>query len=337
MAEAKTELFDLQIVEGSFVDKGDNPEAHIAFFKRSQDQQESESDSVKSYLNMEEKDNHYMEQKEDHYGEARTMMDLMHDEKMKEIKQHLMQSVYEILCHAEPEQWSSMLSQSLDDLNSVLDDMGHNINQDQDASVVVDGLTEERVTKKKTDNVFDDVIASLSDEQRQVIEEKINETVKAANEVVAEKSAQAEDIAKRLESLEKRAEAAESEVAKMLDEKLMAQFTKRAKDIGCGDVEKVAAILKSAYARSNEEGVELEAQFKAMAAQAKIGQEALFKSVGTTATGSDDASPEVILDSATKRIMESDSSLGYRDAYKLALAQNRDVYSRMINSRGIAE
>lgn len=323
MTDAKTELFDLKIIEGSFVDKGDNPEAHIAFFKRAEEEE-------KSYHGMEE-------EKDSDYGTPKTLMDFMHDEKMKDLKQSMMQSVHEVLCYADPSEWSSMLSQSVEQMKNVLDEMGHTVSKDENDSVVVDGATEEDVSNKKTQVGFDDVIADLTDEQKAVIEAKIAETAKSYEEAVAEKAAAEQDVAKRLESLEKRAEAAEAQVAKMQDEKLTAEFVKRASEIGCGDTQKMALLLKGAYSRSQEEGAELESQFRAMAEQAKIGQSNLFKSVGSSATGIEDASPDQVIESATKRIMESAPGMNYRDAYKQALSQNREVYSQMINTRGIAE
>lgn len=314
MSTAKTELLNLEIVEGSFVDKGDNPEAHIAFFKRA-DAAEKE------------------------YGTD-------HDQKMVELKASLMHNIGEIFEYEEPGEWPSMLMQSVDELKDVLGEMGHKISKDNTA-VDTDGSSEETVTsKKKTEKSFDEVMAELSEEQQAVIRGQMDSASKAAEEAgveaekakaeAAEKAAAEADVSKRLEDLEKRAADAEALVAKMKDEQLTAEFEKRAAEIGGGEIEKMARLLKSAYGRSEEEGKELESQFRAMSAQAKLGN-TLFKSVGSSAHGTDDASPEDILEAATKRIRESNPGLAYHEAYKMALSQNRDAYARSVNVRSVAE
>lgn len=311
MSTAKIELLDLEIIEGSFVDKGDNPEAHIAFYKRAHDEEESD-----------------------------------HDSKMSELKNSLMHSIGEVLEYEEPGEWPSMLMQSVDELKDVLGEMGHKISKDNNA-VDTDGSSEETVTsKKKTEKNFDEVLAELTEEQQAVIRGQMEGAMKSAEEAsveaekakaeVAEKAAIEADVSKRVEDLEKRAADAEALVAKMKDEQLTAEFEKRAAEIGGGEIEKMARLLKGAYARSEEEGKELESQFRAMSAQSKLG-DTLFKSVGSSAHGTEDASPEDLIEAATKRIRESNPTLAYHDAYKMALSQNREAYARSVNVRSVAE
>lgn len=403
----KIELLDLQIVEGSFVDKGDNPEAHIAFFKRADDSEKAVWPS--SYVNdlpdsaflyiegggKKDEDgkttprslrhfpvrdasgdvdaaharnaiarapqanvspairqrvmrdarrllaqvnkNGDYEEYQSMIDEPRTLAEVMHDDEMTETKQHLMQSVWEIVCHAEPSQWTALLSQSISDLSDVLSEMGHQTEKEQpvlqpqdenkEASaspVDDDGRKENKMTAKTTKSI-DEILASLSDEDRGVIAAKLTEveTTKSASD----------DVTKRLVDLEKRAADAESEVAKMKDEKLTAAFVVKAKEIGGGtDVNQTAMLLKSAYGRSDEEGKALESTLRGLAAQAKLGA-TLFKSIGSTGEGVDDVNPDALIEADTKKIMESDPRIGYHAAYKMALSRNRDAYARGV--RGV--
>lgn len=392
---AKVELLDLQILEGSFVDKGDNPEAHIAFFKCAPEQadkahwttaqvnelpdssflyieaggtkdedgktvprslrhfpvkgsdgmvdlphlrnalsripQSTLPDSVKETIAEEARMMLERAQKngEEYEGEQepkvpRTLAQIEGEQKIDDAKQKMMQSVYEILDAADPAMWPSMISQSVSHLADMLSAMGHNV---QKISVRKDGSNTVKATetggKMKT---IEEILASLPEAERAVVSARLDETTKAAAAGV--------EVEKRLVDLEKRAADAEAEVNKMRDEKLTAAFVVKAKEIGGGDVAQMATLLKAAYGRSEEEGRSLETMFRAMATQAKLGA-SLFKTVGSSAAGVDDASPEAMIEAETQKILKADPTVGYHAAYRLALGRNRDAYAKTLRPTNI--
>lgn len=355
------ELVELEITEGSFVDKGDNPEAHIVFFKRATDEAAA-SKSMHEY----DADGRPIPRTTLQVVNQRRAMKSMH-----ELKEAFELSMHEILEYAVPDQLPAMLNQTATEFADLLkqfglDAVGKQITADvasavlepsvelmQDGitkalaalSVETDGAPEENsmttTQKNKAVKGLDEILSALPDSEQAVVKAKLDENAaetEAAKAAAAEKAQAEVDVSKRLADLEKRAESAEATVAAMVDEKQTAHFTSMAKQIGGADVTSMSSLLKSAYGRSEDEGKQLEEMFRGLAAQAKIGQQALFKTVGSSGPGLDDSSPEALIEADTRKLMEADPKLKYSDAYKLSLQKNRDAYARSISAtRSVAE
>ncbi len=181
---------------------------------------------------------------------------------------------------------------------------------------------------------IDEIVAALPEAQRATVKAALEAAEMAKADAVKAKDeagkAAADSINKKLEDMNKALAESNAEVAKMKDEKLSAEFTKRATDLGATDIPTTATLLKAAFGRAKEEGEQLEKVLSAAFAQAKKGREVLLKVVGSSGEGAEAGTAEAQLDAIAKEIeTKSNGKLSYHQAYDKAVVANPELYSKV--------
>jgi hypothetical protein len=200
--------------------------------------------------------------------------------------------------------------------------------------------TEENVSQKNSTpapKTVDEILAALPEADRAAVKTQLEEAAKAKEDAdkakaEAEKVATAKADAEKAD-LAKRVSDAEATIAKMKDEKLTVEFTAKAREIGAGDVNEVATLLKAAYGRDQKEGETLERTLRAMAEQIKKSN-VLLRVVGSEATGGAD-SPEGQLEAKAKAIATAEN-VSFHVGYSRAMERNPDLAKNAVRKAAAA-
>lgn len=336
-------LEDLSIDEGSLVDEGDNPEAHIKLFKLAP-----------------------TSKAEAPVFAARTTAEILAERAFSDdfwkLRCAYVDSVQGILAMVEPSQMGGALDRTTSEFTSAVGELIASVGKlsssfaaklrgameqikvaaaaDPDSGAItkavaaLDGYApdnmEDNVSQKNATppalKTADEIIAALPDDQRAAIVAQLDaaKASEASAKADAEKAraevskAAADEAAVMSAALTKRLADTEATLAKMKDEALTAQFVAKAKEIGAGPTEDVATLLKSAFGRDPKEGELLERTLRALATQVRKG--ALFSVVGSDSRdGATDA--EGRLDAEAKKIADAEKAT-YAVAYKRACERN---------------
>lgn len=380
MTEPRFRLHDLSIDEGSLVDSGDNPEAHIKLFKLKDtacmtkpDVDPNASSSKPSSAPAARPSKRDAEPRKDSHeypqGMVRTTAEILAEREFHsafcDLRWAYQDSVGSILAMVEPAKMGALLTRTTDEFTAVVGELIASVGKMAPAAkqavtdaleklkaacavepaeargeitravAALDGLapkktTEDHVSQKSSTTApaaktVDEILAALPEADRAAVKESLDAAAKAtadaeAVKVEATKQATAKADAEKAD-LAKRVSDAEATIAKMKDEKLTAEFTAKAREIGAGDVADVAMLLKSAHARDPKEGEVLERILRAQAAQVRKG--ALLTVVGSDAGGGAD-SPEARLEVEAKKIAEAEKC-SYHVAYGKALDRNAEL------------
>jgi organic radical activating enzyme len=373
--KATSRLVGLTIKEGSLVDNGDNPHAHVVFFKRAPEDepmpQPATASTSKGYG----------------YDQPRTLGQILGAQKfasaIQDLRWAFMDSVSSIMGSSDPTTIAPMMSKSVAEFGAEAEKLvaelksrsGDTTDTAKGARVteIVAQLKAQTITEKSippdggapasvlaTLALLDDVVGKASppattekssmpentkptaladaikalpaDVAAAIETEKKAAIDKAVAEAVAEamkaKQPEVEGVAKQLADIEKRAAAAESEVAKLRDEKLTESMVAKARDIGIGDVDETAQTLKSAFAISPEAGAQIEKTLRAAAEQAKHAQKVLTSTAGSAATftkGSPEARAEELVDALVK----AKPSLTREQAFVEVAREHPGLYSEL--------
>jgi hypothetical protein len=162
-----------------------------------------------------------------------------------------------------------------------------------------------------------------------------NDTIAAQTAEIAKLRGTAggeEDVLKSLpESIRKRIESNEAEIAKMRDEQETRESIEKARSIGLAQPEEVGPLLlRVRKNKATDADVQsIETLLKSAAAMDKT--TLLFKSLGTNEAT--DGEPEAILKAKAVEIQKANSGITYEQAYEQAMSQNPDLYRTYINKR----
>lgn len=186
---------------------------------------------------------------------------------------------------------------------------------------------------------LEDIVKALPEAERTQLAKELADLKAAAAAAKASPAAPApapapatggDDVQKQLADLQKQAADAKAEVAKLRDEKAYEGFVAKAKDIGAGDVQEVATLLKGAYGRSAEEGASLEKVLRAQAAQLAKAQSILTKTLGSSNNAAAGSLDEKIGE-AVKAIQKAKPTLTYEQAYAEAIIANPEAYEASLD------
>ncbi len=138
-----------------------------------------------------------------------------------------------------------------------------------------------------------------------------------------------EAIRKRLQDSEAKANAAEAEIAKMRDAADLATAIAKAKELNVGDPAVVGPLLMRVGKGQTtaDDVVVMERLLKGVSAVAD--ESALFKSIGSDASG--DSEPEDVLKSKAADILKANSGMTFEQAYAKAMDENPALYSAYVS------
>lgn len=140
-----------------------------------------------------------------------------------------------------------------------------------------------------------------------------------------------DSIRKRLEDFEKRAAEAESTLAKMREEKDVAEAIAKAKTLNFGKAEEVGPLLMRVRkgTTTDADATLLEGLLKAAGEQGKVSN--LFRTVGSDQAV--DGDPEALLKAKAGEIQKGNTGMSFEQAYAKALEQNPSLYNAFIAKR----
>ncbi len=360
MTEAKYELQELEINEGSLVDKGDNPEAHVLLFKREQENaprglfRKLWSWAV-SGTQKASPETAFAELRLSLLGEVEAVMDNAATEDIdarlaKAVAEHIERA--DKLTEKHSPEWTGHFS-------DLLDRMARSVSspeeQGADRAEFVKAIAElesfsfsmaEEKTMQDAEKMLDAAPPSPPVEVVEVVaveSEKAKAETKGSGkepekmdheeeeEMKEETQKTAEAIEKRMVELEKRAQEAEAQLAKMLDEKRGAEFAAKAKTIVPAGVDhaELGAALKAAHDHSSAEGERLERLFSALAAQVQHGE--LLAVAGSEApVGKAHNAHERLEAIAAEIVKASGGKVSHAAAYDQAMTQNPELAAEAI-------
>lgn len=369
---ARVLLTNLTVDEGSLVDKGDNPEAHVVLTK-------SAPTGVLAKLKAWAAGVWKQEAGGGEDAPKTTSAILAEQEfvdQFADLKSAFMESVASILCSAPTTQTGVMLRVSVDEFaeraKALIDAAGMGATESaKRASRVFDTLLDAAIAEARGDvtkraafagavialdglRVFKEggymktlaeVMAALSPEDRKVVEEAL--AAKAAP-AAAQKMGDGKDpackaapetppalsteVQKQLDEVAKRAEKAEAEVTKLRDEKRTAEFVTKAQALNLTGQD--VNTLAGVLRKAADAGIgaELDSLVAALSAQAKAG-EALMQKVGIKG-GADPGSPEGQILKMAEEVRKADPKLSPQQAYVKALEKNRELGAEVLTSAG---
>ena len=359
MTEAKYQLHELEINEGSLVDKGDNPEAHVLLFKR--EQENAPRGLFRKLWNWAvtgtEKaspEHSFGELRLSLLGEIEATMDNQPADQIdaalaKTVAEHIAQA--ERMTQKSAPEWTARFADVLDRMQRSVSSPAE---QGADRAEFVKAVAEmesfifadaEEKTMQDAEKTLDAAPPSPPVEVVEVVaveSEKAKAETKGSDEpakmdheeedeMKEETQKAAEAIEKRMVELEKRAQEAEAQLAKMLDEKRGAEFVAKAKSIVPAGVDhaELGAALKAAHDSSTAEGERLERLFSALAAQVQHG--ALLEVVGSEApVGKAHNAHERLEALAAEIVKASAGKVTHAAAYDLAMTQNPELAAEAI-------
>lgn len=350
----KNLVSDLRIIEGAFVDDGDNPEAKITFFKsRDSDDGEPVPNDVKY---------DWRPATTSEIIAARKFHAAFHDVRCAyldslnqimwmqpgEMAASLTQTTNEFIAEtrallqgfkahpglvAEGEKLVASLKSAAESSD------GEAIKHAVEGFDVTNPQESPMPMPNTAPTSLEAVLAAMSPDARKAVQDQLDaakrateDAQKAAN-AAAEAAVKAKDdaVAAQIKAATDAATKANEELAKLRDENTTREMEAKARAIGVGDVPAMTTLLKSAYARDPKEGEALEQQFKAMAAQAKLGMKPMLRSVGSdnsqgapsTGKARDDADEQ--LNVKARELMKATPSLTFQRAYDQAAQENPDL------------
>lgn len=301
MTTPTVELVDLEVLEGSPVDKGDNPPAVISFWKGAGLMDRMKAVWARMTKGSAEKmyDGPHTEMEQPRtVGQILAMKEFA--EAFYALKGAFAQSVSSIMEMAPAEQMGSMLTQTVAEFNERASALAASIEGTQ-KSADLTGLLKSLEGAVGDQEAFAQAVEKLEGfepmekamaEQKPVTPE--TPAVTPASEVTAPTAevikAQQElaEVTKRLADAEKVAADAKSQVAKMEDERVAKEFLEKADKLDVPGLTKdeVAKSLKTTHLASAEAGATLERAYAAMAAQVKKNDQ-ITKSIGSAGNPAD--------------------------------------------------
>jgi len=362
------QLTDLVVNEGSLVDKGDNPEAHIRLAKAG-------GPFAKLWRWV-----HAAIRKDEPAPPApKTTAEVMAADQFAQefarLKCALIDSIYSILDVAPSAEMVALLQRSVDEFAAKANATMGTMPQELESVVgelksacgdlesvekrfafvtavqkldvldpsgfrpVVPAIKADEAAKMKT---IDEVLSALSPEDKAVIEAALQaKQEKPAEEKPAEKPAEVEmakaapvDVEKA--DLAKRLEDATIELAKLKDEKVTAEFVKRAAEIGVPgqDAAHLGGLLKRAYAADKQLGDDVEAALKSAATHAAAVTAPLFAKVGTTGGDAAGASASIKIAHLADELRKQNPKLSKHQAEAKVLEQNPALYKQSLAEAG---
>lgn len=356
MTEAKYELQELEINEGSLVDKGDNPEAHVMLFKR--EQENAPRGLFRKLWNWAvsgtEKaspETAFAELRLSLLGEVEAVMDNaapgdVDAQLAKAVAEHIERA--DKLTEKHSPEWTGHFA-------DLLDRMARSVSSPQeqgaDRAEFVKAIAElesfsfsvaEEKTMQDAEKTLDaappsppvEVVAVESEKAETKGSDKEPEKMdheEEEEEMKEDTQKAAEAIEKRMVELEKRAQEAEAQLAKMLDEKRGAEFVAKAKTIVPAGVDhaELGAALKAAHDHSSVEGERLERLFSALAAQVQHGE--LLAVAGSEApVGKAHNAHERLEAIAAEIVKASGGKVSHAAAYDQAMNQNPELAAEAI-------
>lgn len=368
------QLTDLVLHEGSLVDKGDNPEAHIRIAK-----------AGGPFAKLWRWVHAAIRKDEPALPAPKTTAEVMAADQFAQdfarLKCAFIDSIYSILDVAPSSNMVALLQRSVDEFAAKAQStLGH---MPSDVSAAIAELKGacgdmESVEKRfafvtavqkidvleptgpvpalpaaKADEVekmktLDEVMAALSPEDKAVVEAALQANQekpaeeKPAEKPAAEKPAEVEmakaapvvDVEKA--DLAKRLEDATNELAKLKDEKVTAEFVKRATEIGLPgqDAAHVGGLLKRAYAASKQLGDDVDAALKSAATHAAAVTAPLFAKVGTPGGDSAGATASSKIANLADELRKQNPKLSKHQAEAKVLEQNPALYKQSLAEAG---
>ena len=229
------------------------------------------------------------------------------------------------------EQIKTSSNQLVEKLNNLAPDLAKRMNVEKMTKNAM-----ERIPDEGGENMpeLKDILEKIDDKEVRASVESFVKSVMKDNsdegeETKIDKSAMPEELKKRFEDLEKKAEMAEQMAKAEREKRLDVEFNKRAKEYSnVADVEKIVSILKHT---SEDEGLQTEIEEVLKSAQERLAKADLFKEVGGNG-GSVNGAEETI-EKKTKELMKSDTSLTYAKAQSRVLKENPDLYNEYVNQK----
>lgn len=342
---------DLEIVEGAFVDDGDNPTAKITMFKLKPgevpvpDGQKYEwKPATTSEILAARKFQRHFE------GVRSAYLDSLHQimwmpagemgPALKKTTDEFITETRALLDEYKAHPGLVALGETLvESIKSAAEsDDGEAIKQ---AVEGFDATKQETTMPAPTANPksIDDVLAALPEGARKAVQAQLDEAKRIADEATkaANDAAQAALKAKddavqaQIKAAQDEAAKANAELAKIRDENTTREMREKARTFVGVDVEKATTLLKSAYGRSKEEGEMLEQTLRAMSEQARVGMKPMLRAVGSASTdgapstgkAKDDADAQLTV--KAKELMAKEPTLTFQRAYDRACDENPDL------------
>ena len=198
----------------------------------------------------------------------------------------------------------------------------------------VDALVSEAEVKIKKGGKnmdWEDVLKGIEDDKvKDAVVEKVSELEKSIKDLQSkggtediDKSLLPEDVRKRYEALEKRVKIAENFAKKERDERMKAEFAKRAelyKSVGATD--KIAGILRKVSESDTDLCSDLEEILKS--ANERIEKSSLFESAGDK--GGDDNSVMAKIEKKARELIVKNADFTYEQAVTKILELEPDLY-----------
>ena len=337
-AKKKSRITGMAIVEGSLVDEGDNPEAHIAMFKSGPDDEEDDvegepavkAETINVPLTIK--------------TTSQLLAERRFNEEFCEIRWAYEDAIYAAMS-APTSMIGALVTKSTDEFQAEVEALMTTVAKVSPsiAETIKTSFQEIRSTATSTDTkLATKTIANALDTIGAIGAEK-KETAKMEPKTLAElmallpaghqdivKSAldaagktAADELAVKAASDAKEVEAMKARLAKLEDERLDAEFKAKAEAIPGVDVEKTKTILKSAFARSKEEGEALEQTLRALGEQAKRGVS--VKGIGSDQVIDANDDPEEKLKSIAADIRKAEPTLTEQQAFLKAFRSNREL------------
>lgn len=328
----KRKLKKLRVFEGSLVDRGANPHAHIVFYKR--DEQMSTFAKIKEFFSKR--------------TTAQILSEREYFEQISEIMSAFQMSVSEIFMESDADALSTLLQKSVAEFadaigklkssdeeaqseveKSISDLVAASEALDQDRMVKamsdLEVITKGNKVEKNTEITFDGVMAGLDDSAKAVINAEIERRSAKVDPTELAKSLLPEAVRKHFEALEADAKAKQEEIEKMKIQKAHEECVAKAKDLSVGtDHEKLAEVFMKLDAEALSTIVEALSAAKARAQANDV----INKSLGSPMSETEE--PRQRADRLAKELVEkSGGKMNQADAFIKVLEQNKDLYEAL--------
>jgi hypothetical protein len=366
----KLELTNLTIKEGSVVDSGDNPEAHVMLMKRDQEISDGVWTRLKKWASS-KMGGEYM-------AAPRTTAQILAAEAFREeflkLRMAFVESVQSILELAVPEQIGDLMSKSVAEFSSKASEMSARLEYGKRSElggiiVEMSDALKDRAAMKRDEFVSaieklekfdfvdghagtggapsDDLTTNQEEDSHMSTTKKDAPaalTLSAALEkmdpearklVEAELSAAKPVVDETNKKLLAAIEAMQAEIAKLREEKSDEEFVTKARKISIpgAKIQEVADVLKTAYGLSKESGEKMERILLAQAAQSNLAAKVLKQYGQATGARSDSAGTahEQLLAKADD-IRKSEPKFTIHQAYAKAMRDNRALATAAIDN-----
>jgi len=351
MNEATSILEDLTIEEGSLVDKGDNPEAHIQLFKMKEEEKKEEPQEMGFFAKLRQ---WVGLEKGEYLEEARTMDEILTErdylKEFHKLRDAFSESVGSILDHSHGEEMAQKLQETVEQFtNSARDLAGQMTKGNQEAEKRLFGILsdlqnsvdgDDAISRKGFAKAAIELGSFQIDEQEADLPMEGKETEKMENqespavvlptEDQPQEAAKTADIQKQMDAMKGELEAARQTITKMEEERSAAQYLAKARDLKTPgvDVNDLAVILQKADSQDPEFGSKVLEVIKGLTTQIQTSENLLFKSMGSVGT-SDPNSPAARLESIAKEIQTAEK-MSFAKAYDEAMSRNPQLASDAI-------